>query len=227
MSWWDVFIIAFIAFSLWRGYKKGLALRLGGWVGATFLFIILWHNIGRIDRIVSPHVNGREMVAGWIFNYLEKRREGGQNAFDTSALRDLINTLPLPAGVEDSLINQIDLSAASASIHLYDYVSQALAVPVWHFLLFLSTWAFATFLLYVFGRLMKKILHKMPLLETFDRFAGAFFSSFLSLILLAVIGAVASVFGTQEVISAINNSFFASFLHGTLLFILGNPAMFS
>ncbi len=227
MSWWDVFIIAFIAFALWRGYKKGLALRLGGWVGATLLFIILWHNMGAVDRVVSARINGREMVAGWIHNYLEKRREGGQNVIDTSALRDLINTLPLPAGIEDSLISQIDASTAAATAHVYDYVAQALAIPVWHFLLFICTWALAIFVFYAVGRLIKMGLRKVPVLETFDRFAGAFFSSFLSLVLLAVIGAVASIIGPQEVISAINSSFFASFLHSALIFLLGGPAILS
>lgn len=227
MSWWDVFIIAFIAFALWRGYKKGLALRLGGWVGATLLFIILWHNMDVVDRAVSARVNGRDMVAGWIHNYLEKRREGGQDVFDTSALRDLINTLPLPAGIEDSLIGQIDASTAAASAHVYDYVAQTLAIPVWHLLLFLLTWAAAIFIFYVLGRLVKTGLTKVPVLETFDRFAGAFFSSFLSLVLLAVIGSIGSIIAPQEVITAIDNSFFATFLHSALIFLLGGPAILS
>ncbi len=225
MSWWDIVIIIFIALAIWRGYHKGLMLRLGGWVGGLLMFFVVLYNLGAVDRALSPHVNGRKMVKEWLYNYLTRRAEQGHGLIDVSELHDLINRLPMPAEVESHLLEQLNNTTQAASHQAYLYVSQWLAVPVWQVLLLVGTWAVGLFGLYVLSRLLRMGVRRVPKLETIDRFMGAIFSAFFSLVMIGLIGMVLSVFSSHEVMLAVNQSFFAEGLEKLIKILVGfaNP----
>lgn len=224
MTWWDIFVIVFIAWALWRGYVKGLALRLGGWVGAAIVFIVLWYQIDAIDRVVSAQVPGRTLMAKWITTYLEGR--SGNEVLDTTGLEDMVHALPLPAQLEGRLMGQLDATKAAAGDAIYGHIGQVLAVPLWHFVLFLLIWAAGVFVLWLFGRLWRKALDHWSFMESLDRFIGALVSALIALPVLAVIGFAASVAGPPALSSAVAQSFFGSFLKTLLMAVLQGSSAF-
>lgn len=224
MTWWDVFVILFIAWALWRGYVKGLALRLGGWVGASVVFVLLWYGIDALDAWISPYVKGRELMAKWLVTYMEGRN--GNDVVDTTGLEDMVHALPLPTELEGRLMGQLEATKAAAGDAIYGKIADILAVPLWHMVLFLLAWACGMLILWSLGRLWKRALSHWPIVESLDRFIGALVSAVIALPVLAVLGFIATVFVPGSVGSAISESFFGSFLKTLLITILQGSASF-
>ncbi|MFM9413984.1 hypothetical protein ACKQTC_06360 [Peptococcus simiae] len=208
MTGWDILVVGVIALALARGYRKGLLRRLGGWVGSLMIFFVLWREIDRIEPAVNRQINGRATVQKLIENYLHKRT-GGEEALDTTGLRNMIASLPLPGNFGERLNDQIMAQSAQATESIYSHVAHVLSVPCWRILLFVLLWLAGLACLYLLGHLVFRLLKKVPLLLTADAFAGALVSACMSLVLMGFISLLTVTFGVGTTVgSAAEESFF-------------------
>lgn len=223
MSWWDLFIILFIAFALFRGYQRGLTMRLTGWVGGVLAFLILWYRFPALKNWVYKFVDGEHMVAGWIQTYLQQN-QGGNAAFADSQIMDIINSLPLTPSMTYNLTTQLEQVGGTLQQGVYEHVAQVIAAPVWHILLFVITWIFLQIFVGLVGQLFNALFVRVHILELIDKYLGALVSAVFSLALVTLLSVVLmAIFNDNTTLgAALNDSYFAPALRTAILLFFRN-----
>lgn len=223
MSWWDLFIILFIAFALFRGYQRGFTMRLTGWVGGVLVFLIIWFRFDALKNWVYKFVDGEHMVSGWIQAYLKANRGDG-DTFANSQIMDVINALPLTPSMTYNLTTQLEQVGGNIQQTIYEQVAQIIAAPVWHLLLFVITWIFLQIFFGFVGQLFNALFIRVPILNMIDKYLGALVSAVFSLVLVTLFSVVLmAVFNDNTTLGlALKESYFAPALRTAMLLFFRN-----
>lgn len=188
-SWWDGFIFAMIAIAIFRGYYRGLAQRLTGWVGFIISSMLVLSQLNRINAWLKPTVDGHARTKEWLLDYFTARAVANPD----NGLEDMkqwVGSLFLPDFIKEELYTALNKSAEGIYHSIYSQMANILATPVWHFILFVTATMVVVAILIVIGVILHHLFERVYVLCMIDKFLGAFVSGVIMVVVVGIFTAL-------------------------------------
>lgn len=213
----DVVILIILVIAAWMGYAKGLIRSLiglaGGLVSLLGTFILAKPLASALAKPLGVVAKISEKVQALI--PMPEDLEGVRASIDgVAALYEFLNNSHLPKGLEEGILNgvsdQIYHLGEGAFLTMAEAVAQVIAAYIWQGIVFAVLWLILSVAVVWGSRLMLGILHRIPLIGTIDRVAGALVFLLLFCLILAVLYDALGVFiglnTDNAILAALNES---------------------
>jgi uncharacterized membrane protein required for colicin V production len=183
-----------IFFGVWRGFIR-TALGFANFILAIFLTNLLYPHMGRFLRGAGGLFDSLKTSIGRALNLeaiLEQRL--GDSYYN------IINDLPLPSSLRNTLIENYPyetVHAAIGAVGIGDYIAGFLAGIVINIISLIITFVLIFIGLIILTRLLN-IISKLPVLNTLNKLLGAVMGAFLGLLLTwLVLGVIVIYFAAS------------------------------
>lgn len=194
MSIWDVLVMVIIGLALFRGYRRGIFLRITGWVGIVLSFFGAFRLRPQVAEYIAPYLDGRSMVSGWIRKYLAHRYGAAQ--FQTVAdVEQWLNSHTFLKAQREVIMTQMLHTNSGAML---ERLSDTLAIAGWSLLLLFFTGFLIFLVIGIIGRFLAKYLRRISLFRIIDSFVGATVSGILIFLVLALFSKLLLLFASPD-----------------------------
>ena len=196
-----IIVGAFMLFMVILGMKKGLVRMLLSF-GSIFVVLILVNFLNPIARQALTNSPVYDSVYNRVDEYIAQNiKDATKNTTDTGekAQENIINDLPLPASVTDSLNeNNNDTSYAEMKVKDFaEYLTTALTDMIIGALSFILLFIIIMILLKVLIRVMD-IVTKLPVIHAFNAAGGGLVGLIESVFIIWIACIVVTVFSTTD-----------------------------
>ncbi len=208
----DLILLIIIILSVYTGYKKGFIVMLASFIGKFVALTISYFYYEPFKKFLIDFTGIDSYVSDKIKISLSNL--GGHAAQSTVASSDLtaVSKMPLPDSIKVKLMDYLTESAntlgKSVATSLTDFIMTIIAF----FLLFIFIMLFISILVRTLN-----LIAKLPVLNTFNKLGGIFFSLVTTYILLTVAFLIITSFISMETTSSLNEMLNNSVLAKRLL----------
>lgn len=218
MNWLTIGVVVFIILITAIGAKRGFVRTVLSFTSFLLAMLIVSFAREPVAQALETHTEIHSSIEEGISRFVENSL--GQNAEASSAdsTAELINSLPLPQVLKQSLTenNSKEVYSQLGVSKLSDYIVQWLTELAFQALTYLATFAGAWVLLKILSLVLDQLTH-LPVIHQLNSLAGAVFGLLTALIVIWIgallVTACASTQWGSDALAMIEESALLSFLY--------------
>ncbi len=177
----DIVIIAFVAFTIYRGYKVGAILSLFHLLSYIVALVVTYFYHVAFKLLLINNTPLDDNIANFISERLKQLGANSTTATVSTADLNALQSLPLPDNIKESITEFLTTTTTSATNNVVSAITDVILSAISIIVLFL--------VVLIIMKLLASLLNvvaKLPVLNTFNHILGIFFGIIKAYLIICI-----------------------------------------